>query len=60
MRTMSGGKLLEVRVGILAVEVTLTRAMRGKTGGWRVLELSVSLPLTVLESLGTKCVTAFD
>merc|ERR1719367_492951 len=47
MRTMSGGKLLEVRVGILAAEVTLTRAMRGKTGGWRVLGLSVSLPLTV-------------
>merc|ERR1711902_1640 len=43
MRMMSGGKLLEVRVGIL----TLTRAMRGKTGGWRVLEPSVSLPLTV-------------
>merc|ERR1712012_899054 len=47
MRTMSGGKLLEVRVGILEVTVMLTRAMRGKTGGWRVLELSVSLPLTV-------------
>merc|ERR1712209_36597 len=47
MRTMSGRKLLEVRVGILAAEVTLTRAMRGKTGGWRVLGLSASLPLTV-------------
>merc|ERR1712012_590790 len=47
MRTMSGGKLLAVRVGILAAEVTLTRAMRGKTGGWRVLGPSVSLPLTV-------------
>merc|ERR1712012_189941 len=43
MRTMSGKKLLEVRVGTL----TLTRAMRGKTGGWRVLGPSVSLPLTV-------------
>merc|ERR1712079_701107 len=33
-RTRSGRKLLEVRVGILAAEVTLmlTRAMRGKTG----------------------------
>merc|ERR1712012_1080814 len=47
VRTMRGRKLLEVRVGILAAEVMLTRAMKGKTGGWRVLGLSVSLPLTV-------------